>query len=269
MKGFVYKESDVYIQNAGILRRYCDTQYKLIHMRVLRRSGFIQIGESKRTAKGSAGNFDKLRESLSRSRKTVYELAICNEWSYFVTLTINAEKCERYDLNIYMKALSKWLNNLKCRKATNVQYLLIPEPHKNDAWHMHGLMNGIPSDQLEAFSIRDNIPERIKSLIRQGRPIYNWRPYYERFGWVTVEAIRNKERCAAYITKYITKDLLKSRIALNHHVYYSSLGLRRSEIIQYGELERGFEPDYKNDYVRVKYFDNAEEPLSYFRGKED
>lgn len=191
-------------------------------------------------------------------------MAFCNDWAYFVTLTINDEKCDRYDLNIFMKALSKWLNNQKSRKAEDIKYLLVPEPHKDGAWHMHGLMNGIPDDQLEPFTLNDNIPERIRALIREGCSVFNWLPYNEKFGWVTVEAIREKEKCAAYIKKYITKELEQSHIELNHHIYYASQGLSRPQIIYCGEIRKNFEPDYQNDYVRVKYFDNGKDPMFYF-----
>lgn len=262
-----YVKHQTYESNVGILKYYTDEIYKLINVKTLKIAGFESV--SYRPSKGNAGHTTKLQESLSRSKRVVYELALCNPWEYFVTLTIDGQKYDRYNLKFFFTVLSKWLNNLNYQKSLNIKYLLIPEPHKDNAWHFHGLMMGIPQEQLQCFTLEDNIPLRLKRLIEQGRTIMDWLPYCEKFGWITVEAIRDKASCAKYITKYITKQLLESRIELNHHVYYASQNLRRAETICRAPILYPFEPDYQNDYVRVKHFTNAPEALQYFIAKED
>lgn len=259
----------IYEYNIGILKRYTPTNFKLVNMRAVRIKGYEERNPIPVAKKNTAGNSVKLVESLSRSRSKVYELAICNPWEHFVTFTLDGNKLNRYDLNTAVHMVAKWINNLNYRQHINIQYLLIPEPHKDDAWHFHGLMMGIPPDMLNPFSITDKIPKRIKQLILDGHTIYNFPLYQEKFGWVTAEKVRDNENAAKYVTKYITKELMDSRIALNHHVFYASQGLQRSEIVYRAQLKQQFEADFENDYVRIKQFSTLEEPLQYFCDKEE
>ena len=269
MIGVGHSKSSVYARNVGILKAYTDDEYRLIHMQTMRLAGFEERDKPHgKGKKGSAGNTTKLSQSLSRSRKNVLELAKCNPWEWFVTLTIDGSKHDRYDLKQYQKKLSKWINNRNSSRGCATKYLLIPEPHKDNAWHMHGLLQNIPLDELVPLTLQDNIPQHVKELIASGREIYNWPAYANAFGWVTLERIRDHDRCAAYLTKYITKELMESSIAMEHHTYYSSKGLQRARVIHQGEIRQNFEPDFENDYVRIKQFTTLEEPLKYFCDKE-
>lgn len=254
----------VYQNDVGVLRRYNDHVYKLIHIKTLK----VMYGESdnnsKAKIKGSAGNDEKLKANLIRARSTIQELVLCNPWELFVTFTIDGNKFDRYDLNKYAQAFSKWINNMNYRQNLAIRYLLIPEPHRDNAWHMHGFMMGIPPDQLTPFQLEENIPRRIKRRILKGFHPMDWELYRQKFGWVSVEPILSVERSASYVTKYITKQLLQSKVELNHHVFYASKHLKRSEIVCQDFLAREFTPDYQNDYVKVKMFDTLEEPLQYF-----
>lgn len=269
MNGLGYSKNSVYQQNVGFLKQYTPTAYRLIHLRCVRSAGFEERGNPTKGKKGSAGNSSKMAQSLSRSKSRIHELALCNPWEYFITLTISPEKFDRNNLPAYQKQLSKWLNNYNTRKGYQVRYLLIPEPHKNGAWHMHGLLMGLPLQALTLFTMADNIPSNIKRMLSQKRMIYNWGAYASTFGWVTVEQIIDHDRCASYMTKYITKQLQDSSVALNHHVYYASKGLARATLIHRGDMKENFEPDFENDYVRIKHFTNAEDALPYFCDKED
>lgn len=268
MNDFTRTQNGIYEYNIGILKQYTPNCFKLVGMRTVRIAGYEERNPKKQGKKNSAGNTSKLRESLSRSRSMVNELAKCNDWEHFVTLTLNGELHDRYNLDSSVRQLSKWLNNLNYRMSLNIKYLLVPEPHKDDAWHFHGLFSGIPPNLLVPFRIGDKIPLHIRKLILDNHEIYNFPLYQEKFGWVTAEAIRDKERTANYITKYITKELVQSKIALNHHVYYASQGLKRATVICRAQLEQEFEPDFKNDYVKIKQYDNADEPLELFHRKE-
>ena len=268
MNNFTCRKEGLYEYNVGILKKYTSDEFKLIKMRAVRIAGYEErtpIAGKKNTA----GNTVKLRESLSRSQSKVYELALCNPWAHFATLTLNQNKQNRYNLDEAMRHLTKWINNLNYRQNIDIKYLLVPEPHKDNAWHFHGLFMGIPPNLLTPFSISDNISLKIKKLLQEGHEILDFPLYREKFGWVTVEPIRDKERAAKYVTKYITKELMESKIALNHHVFYASQGLMRSETIYRAQLRQEFEPDFKNDYVSIKHFGTLEEPLQYFCDKED
>lgn len=264
-----YSKSEVYMYNAGILKRYDNDHIKLIQMRALRLPGFEERGADGKGRKGSAGNTAKLNESLSRSRSKVFELAMANPWQHFVTLTVNGASYDRYNLNEVYGAISKWINNINYTRNKNIKYLLVPEPHKDSAWHFHGLMLGLDDNELCAFDFSSRLPLYIKSKITHGEPVFNWPRYAEKFGWVIVEPIRNHEACAGYMTKYITKELQHSSIALNHHIYYSSKNLKRAEELYRGELRQNIEqPDFENEYIRTKNFSDISEAIKYFCDKE-
>ena len=109
-----------------MLKKYRDDFYKITLHRFLRRAGYEAIdGEPERSKKNTAGNTDKLYESLSRTKATIFELAMCNDWKWFVTLTLNPEQHDRQDLNKFKKTLSVWIKNYNRLHGTEIKYLLI------------------------------------------------------------------------------------------------------------------------------------------------
>jgi len=81
MDEFSCSKSGIYERNVGILRKYTPTVYKLINLRAVRIAGYEERNPEIKGTKNTAGNTGKLRESLSRSRATIYELAICTRGS--------------------------------------------------------------------------------------------------------------------------------------------------------------------------------------------
>ena len=262
----------LYERNVGILKQYTSDCFRLVHMRTCRRKGYEERfkSDSAEEKQERTPGEQKLTESISRSRKMVHELALCNPWEFFGTLTLSPDKVNRVDLNIAYKRIAKFINNYNSRKGAEIKFLIVPEQHKDGAWHFHGLFKGLPLTHLVQFSLNDNIPDKLKGYIQQGRSIYNWPAYAAAFGWVTMEPIIDHDRCASYMTKYITKDLQKSSIELHHHVYYCSKGLRRAEIVMREPMIKNIEnPDFENDYVRTKNLGSFLEELPYFCEMED
>lgn len=267
--GLACPKVSVYQRDVGLLKQYNDHTFRLVYMRSLRTPGFEVRKEPKEVPRSKGHEAEKMDESLSRSRRTIFELAFCNPWEHFATLTISPEHHDRHDLPGTYKRLAKWLNNYNSRLGTAVRYLLIPEPHKDGAWHFHGLLLGLPPPHLTPFTLQDHIPRRLKDMLRAGRELYTWPAYAGAFGFVSLEAIRDLNRCASYMTKYITKDLRQSSVELNHHLYYCSKGLQRAQLIHQGPLLRPIEdPDFENQYTAIKQFSSPEEALPYFCDKE-
>lgn len=182
----------------------------------------------------------KLQNNLSRAKSNIYEIAICNDWEYFVTLTINSNKYDRENLRLYYKDFSKFLNNYNYQNNCNIKYLFIPELHKDKkSWHMHGLIYNLPESKL---TINDN-------------GYLDWQDYSKRFGYMSLSKIQDIEKVSLYITKYITKSLEDIKIELNNHLYYCSKGLNRAEKLFKGHIY-GISPDFKydfsNDYLSIK-----------------
>jgi hypothetical protein len=92
----------------------------------------------------------------------------------------------------------------------------------------------------------------------------NWSAYAEKFGWVSIEKIRDREKSAGYVSKYITKQANLTQIKKHDHMYYCSKGLKRSERIFIDTLHQEFTPDYKNDFAAVKICRSLEEAMIPF-----
>lgn len=270
MKGLHTSEREVYQRDVATLKQYRPDYYKITLHKQIRRAGYEAIEEDtsgKRGAgkKNTDRHEEKLEQSLSRTRSTIYELAICNDWAWFVTLTLNPEYHDRKDLNRYKKKLTVWIKNYNRIHEINVKYLLIPEQHADgQSWHMHGLLAGLPKEQLEEFTIQEKLPIKMVIEIARGNKLYNWPAYAKKFGYVSLSRVRNIERTARYITKYITKDITKTKIGKNSHFYYCSKGLKRAETIYQGPLTKELEEEYSNDYMKIKTVRSMEEAIQYF-----
>lgn len=254
----------VYERNHAILKTYNPTCSKVVLMRSCRLPGFEE--SNPRRGKRNSAKYDaKLSQSLSRTRARIFELAMCNPWEYWVTFTLSPENGDRQDIKTYKARLSKWLNNLNFRLGLSIKYLLVPELHSDGVtWHMHGFFMGIPEELLRPFTLEEHLPYNMRSLLMQGRQLYDWPGYAKKFGHVSCERIQDMERCALYATKYLTKELAECCALLNQKLYLCSQGLNRAEVVCRGHLARPFVPDFSNDYVAVKSFPALGEALELF-----
>lgn len=172
--------------------------------------------------RGQAKNLTKsIYNSIKRTKDVIFGYAIANAWGFMITLTFDGSKVDRYDLDKIQKRITQNLNDKK-KKHQQLKWLLVPERHKDEAWHMHGLIVGLPEVEL-----RDT-----GKVSKSGRKIYNWVDFERKFGFNTLVDIRQAPldemyKIANYITKYITKDLALYRI--NRKKYWSSKGLKKPE----------------------------------------
>lgn len=190
----------------------------------------------------SHSNEEKLANNLVRAKTTIKEIALCNDFQWFVTLTIDKSKFDRYNLEGYKKSLGKWLNNYQYRRKCKIEYLLIPEFHKDGAVHMHGLISGIPETDL--------------TINEHG--YLDWVLYHDKYGYILLSPIKDKIKCANYITKYISKSLIEHSGELNKHLYMCSKGLKRGEVVYRQEAELTVF-DYENEYCQIKIINNKKE----------
>lgn len=233
MNGLHVDRGRVYESDFATLKKYREDYYKITLHRQMRRAGYEAIdGEEEHRSgkKNTAENEEKLQASLSRTKSRIFELALCNGWEWFVTLTLNPQKFDRAGLKTYKNKLSTFIKNYNRIHNTNIKYLLIPELHGDKTnYHMHGLMMGLPIEHLHEFRANEKFPIKILSEIAHGHKLYSWPAYAKTFGYISISKIINAESMSKYITKYIIKDLLGTRIGLNDHLYYCSKGLKRAE----------------------------------------
>lgn len=175
----------------------------------------------------------KLDSSLSRTKRVVLELALCNSWDYFCTFTISRDKFDRSDLVAWRTSFTQWMRDQR-KKGFPLRYLLIPERHEDGSWHAHGLLGGLPESELISFKQMD----ADGYLSPNGRPLprklvdsdyLNWHAYLSKFGHCSLGPIRSHVGAGFYMTKYMTKDnqRLVSEVGLKS--YYNSHGLNRAE----------------------------------------
>lgn len=196
----------------------------------------------------------KFENSISRTKSQIYEYACCNEWEYFVTITIK-DKYGRYDLDDFRQKFTQWLRDNYNKKGQKIQWLFIPEKHKDGGWHMHGLINGLQEGKdLQEFTTNMHLPYSILDRIKQGVKVYNWPAYADKFGYCTCEPIKNIDAVCKYITKYICKDLSETIQEVGKHMYYCSRGLNKSKLLEVGSIrtDKTVLWDFKNDYVFIK-----------------
>ena len=221
--------------------RYTDQIYKVIKFK----STVIPIGLRDHTK--FEKHDSKLPAALSRARKVVLELALCNTWEYFCTFTISKDKHDRYDLGNWHKKFTQWLRDLR-KKGYNIQYLLVPERHPTSgAWHMHGFLTGV-SEMLVTFAEERKKGLKIPDKLVNGG-FWDWPEYREKFGFCSFGFIRDRVAASFYVVKYLTKDLQSDSMDVGLHLYYASQGLNRSEL--HGEVFGN--SSYLNEFLENDY----------------
>ena len=241
--------SSPYRSDMYTVRQYGDNTAKIIWHKSLRDSGWESERPSKK--KGSVNN-GKLENNLCRAKSTVRELALCNDWDYWCTFTLAPDKHNRYDLESYKKNLGEFIHNYnrRCDSEYAVRYLLVPEKHQDGAWHMHGFIKGI----------------RPKDLYTNQYCHLTWKSYEKKFGFISMDKIKDKERASSYILKYMTKDTAHSISELNAHLFYASKKLNRSEEIYRGSgvFKGSWDWEHEDGYCKIKNVDLRTETIDQY-----
>ena len=210
-----------------IVYRLGESTFKVVRFRVKAPGlDYITLDEKQDGSEEESPGL-KLANNLSRAKKTAFEIALCNPWTWFITITLDRKKVnDRYDLIGFQKQLSDWIKNRRRAYGTDLKYFLIPEHHKDGAWHLHGFIEGVPENQIQWHG--NDVPASLRAEYkRQGYK--NWVDCGERWGFVTMGLIKDQYKTACYVTKYISKDLGGRSADLGKHLYYASLRLKRAE----------------------------------------
>lgn len=196
----------------------------------------------------------KFESSLSRSRRVVRDLALCNPFEYFCTFTFDSSKVDRYNLSECSKKLRQFFNNYKKRYAADFKYLIIPEFHSDRAVHFHGLCSGFADGDL---TIPDFIFKRFMDdvvLVPNTKKYVSWVRYENTFGHFNCSRIKDRDRVAFYICKYIMKD--PAVTDKGHNLFMCSQGLKRPELV-FGvyDVPLLFEATFENEFCCLGYTD--------------
>lgn len=189
-----------------------------------------QSEDKKQSASDRAS--DNLGRAKRRARSAVRDIALSNDFTHFVTFTLDASKVDRYDINAVVKKLNTWLDNRVRRKG--LKYVLVPELHKDGAVHFHGFVNDrlglVDSGTLTGGELkRPRKPrssrEREKLLASGCHVVYNVTDWMLGFS-AAIELYGDYRAAVGYVCKYISKEQQK----IGGRWYYSGGALLRPDV---------------------------------------
>lgn len=214
--------------------------------------------KGREAGKKSEGD-DRLR-SMRRARAKLRRLALSNSFAYFVTLTLDKERIDRYDPAAIMKKVNVWLDNMVRRNG--LRYILVPELHKLEkghterAYHFHGFFAGDGLEAIDSGTISidgrprrpANEAQRAEWLERGGHIVYNL-PQWG-FGFSTaLELYGTYSQAVSYVTKYIGKQAGERPMGR----WYYSGGALQDAPREYADLEyRELQAQFRKECVEFE-----------------
>jgi len=157
--------------------------------------------------------------SIRRTRKTIKDYVLCNNFDLFCTFTIASD---RYNNDRSIRRLKTWFKNQRNRNG-KFRYIVVTEKHKDGALHFHALIGGYTGKLKYAINPKNS--EYISD--KRGDFIRNFVEY--KLGNNTAKVINGKEsrtKTAYYLQKYIGKDLTA---LFGKNRYWASKGLNKPE----------------------------------------
>lgn len=175
-----------------------------------------------------------------RAAARVRDLALCNSFAWFVTLTLDKEKIDRYDVREITRHLNRWLDNRVRRDG--LRYVLVPERHKDGALHFHGFINEQPGLRVSGtWSVPGHKkPIKPRSAAEAARwaeagdaagfhEVFNWDSWGLGFS-TAIRLYGEYSSAVAYVCKYIRKQQEGGKIA--GRWYYSGGELAQPEVVR-------------------------------------
>lgn len=176
---------------------------------------------------------DWLQKSINRTKTKIADYVLCNNFTHFATLTFSPAKVKnRHDFGEMSALLKNWLKteqtNHDRKHNSKFKYLIVPERHKNGAWHFHALLENYQNACGDFYSSKNPFitVKEIKTAKR-----YANRKYLTRYtlGRSEIAPIRDRTKMANYIKKYVTKELITTP---NAKRFWCSRNLSKPEIIE-------------------------------------
>lgn len=139
-------------------------------------------------AGASEASADRARR---RAATKVRDLALSNRFRWFVTLTLDRERIDRYDVGVITKKLNQVMDNLVRRRG--LAYVLVPERHKDGAIHFHGFF----TDAVRAVESGH--------MDGTGHKVYNLPEWTLGFS-TAIELYGTYSSAVGYVCKYVRKQ---------------------------------------------------------------
>lgn len=215
-----------HIKNESVLRHNCRVKKYpngTVHVTIFKRNVFLEDGwepvsDEAKSEQGSKqyNLLDPREDNMRRAKGKIFDIALSNDWSYMITLTLDKNKIDRYDSKAIIRPFSKWLNNMVSRKG--LKYLIVPELHEDGAIHFHGLVNDaltfVDSDTVKVSDRKKPIKRSTAKAYGydlsspEVRTVFNIKEY--NLGYSTAVLIDdNVNAVSKYMTKYTCKNFKK------------------------------------------------------------
>lgn len=183
---------------------------------------------------------DYLEKSINRTKTKISDYVLCNNFTHFVTFTFDPSNSKvkneenRKDLRKMSKLLITWINSEQINHfrlhGQRFKYLIVPERHKNNAWHFHAIFEDYKNDIQDFYSSKNKYltVDEIRSKNKKPKNQRGFLPRYT-LGRSEIAPIKDKTKMSNYIKKYITKDLINEKYKKR---YWCSKNLKTPEIIE-------------------------------------
>jgi len=186
-------------------------------------------------------------QSRRRAYKKVFDYAACNEdiFDLFITLTLDKQLIDRYDIDKIYPKLKSFLSNRVQREG--LAYVLVPEFHQDGAIHFHGLINS------SAVRLKDSGKKYWKrNTPSYGQRIYNVTDW--KLGFTTaVKFSGDYENVCRYITKYVLKQSEGGMIGGRYYYHGGDLKEPHYEYINFTQEPEGHKVKLDEANLTVVY----------------
>lgn len=223
---FIYSSNYAY-KTRYFLYTYNDNDFRIVKVKNCRLPGFEELKNKGDSSFVDVNSEESQRCSISRTKRNIRELALCNGFEYFCTFTVSSSSCDRYSLTQTQENLKKILHKIK-RKNNKLAYLIITEKHKDGAYHFHGLIKNIG----DFLYVNENGYYSCK--------------YFDELGYNSFSKIKDYSKCCNYIIKYISQECIKNE---HNQVYISSRGLKKATKEEFSYID--FVPSFSNDFCDI------------------
>jgi hypothetical protein len=153
---------------------------------------------------------ENILRSKRRAKNKLFDIICCNQFDWFVTLTLDRRKIDRKDYSAIIKKLNSYLDN-RVRRA-GLYYIGVPELHKDGSFHFHFLMNDVLKLDHSGTYVRPTggKPVRADTVKRSGFKLSDCKDVYNISDWklgftTAIHTYGDIEAVANYVGKYITK----------------------------------------------------------------
>lgn len=193
---------------------------------------------------------DVQKRAIDRSKTILYDLCCENDFEWFLTLTFDSSRADRYDDDEIYECYMTFIE-YACKHYKSMRYITVPERHASGALHFHMLVGGVTPQELGfvnsgkvccSWSCKNSVSSleyfnRTKDehelTPTDGLPIYNVTKFI--YGFTTATKVASQERTKWYVRKYLDKafgstDLFKKRFFYSRNLRKPLEGTRQLSV---------------------------------------